>query len=175
MLTSEKDVRSLERRVQTLETQQEADCQYSKRNFLRISGVEENTGKIPNVLLMNSCNTLKTELTLGEIGRCHRVGKPEVSGPRNIPVKINSYIGRQKLFKKRSDLKKSEHGLRGTFVNEHLIHKPSKLLFEARKLVNNGKVLGAWSIDGTTELVRIKSSDDLATDTTFCYTVYYTL
>ena len=178
--THRKDIVSLEKRVQTLETQRDADDQFSKRNFLRISGVEESTGENPDSLVMNICNTLKTGLSFDDIDRCHRVGKPKENGSRDILVKFISYRTRQKLYIKRTDLKKTEHGLRGTYINEHLTQKRSKLLFEARKLAGNGKVLGAWSADGTilvkilssganpsddnpcTELIRIKTSDDLA-------------
>ncbi|XP_052271465.1 uncharacterized protein LOC127872172 [Dreissena polymorpha] len=73
------------------------------------------------------------------------------SKPRDIIVKLTSY--RAKLYLRRSKLK--DVGYKSTFINEDLTSKRSSLLFNARALVKSGRLLGAWSSDGT---ILIKDS-----------------
>lgn len=105
---------------------------------------------------MAVCKAFDTGLELSEIDRSHRIGKPKSNGPRDILVKFATYRSRQKLYAKRTGLKDEKLGYRGTFINEHLTR--SKLLFAARNMAKDGKILSAWSFDGNI-FIKVRDPD----------------
>ena len=146
----------LEVRVSNMEKQRDADDQYNKRNFLRISGVQETPDESTDDIVMGICNAIDTDLTLSEIDRTHRIGEPKPNRPKDILVKFATYRARHKLYSKRTGLKEEALGYRGIFINEHLTPKRSKLLYAARNLAKDGKIVAAWSYDGNI-LIKVRA------------------
>ena len=137
----------LKARIEMLENRAEAAEQYSRRNCLRIAGVPENQSENTDVYVIDLSRATEAEVSLDDIERSHRVGKPKNAGrPRDIIVKISSYRTRRKLYEART--KTRDRGYRGVYINEDLTKSRSKLLLKARKMVKNKLVKSAWSSDG---------------------------
>lgn len=103
---------------------------------------EESTDRKFMVLV----TALKLDIDLKDIDRTHRYGKEKNGRPKDILVKFKSYQERSAFYRARVGLKKC--GYKGIFVNEHLTYERSHLLYQARQLVKNDYLLGAWSFDG---------------------------
>ena len=89
---------------------------------------------------------LNVDLNLTEIDRSHRVGRPKDTKPHDIIVKLSTFRVRQKLYEARKKLK--DNGFEGVFINEDLTKFRNTLLFKARKLFKEIRILGAWSSTG---------------------------
>ena len=94
--------------------------QYSRRNYLRISGVKELPLESTDDIVMKMAADIGSSIELADIDRCHRVGNPNKMGTRHrdIIVKFATYRSRQNFYKLRTKLKDSGHN--GEFVNEDL-------------------------------------------------------
>ena len=106
----------LKARVVKLETASDTAEQYSRRNCVRITGIPESFNESTDDHVMSMANALNLDLTINDIDRSHRVGKP--GKPKAIIVKFATFRARQKLYKSRVQLKTS--GYEGVFVNEDL-------------------------------------------------------
>lgn len=141
----------LETKIELLELKQDDQEQYSRRNSLRIYGLQESDGEnlmesLPNLLSKET--GLDPPMQKEEICRVHRVGRkvPE-KRPRPIILKFATYQARERLFKKRLLLKKSS-ALQSVFINEDLTKRRSRLLYDARMLKKGSKITDVWTKDG---------------------------
>lgn len=127
---------AIDKRIDDLE-------QYSRRNNLRVFGVHEVQGEDTDTLLLDLFrNKLNLTITLNELDRSHRVGKP-VSGsgrPRPILVKFISYRIRAQIFTNKKMLKGSNYS-----IKEDLTKNRSNILQEAIKRYG---IANAWTRDG---------------------------
>lgn len=156
----ENENRQLQQRIQQLETAADNAEQYSRRNCLRISGVQEAETENTDDIVLNLARSIDVELSISDIDRSHRLGKPglgsgDTSRPRDIVVKFVSYRSRVKFYKARVLTK--TRGYRGVFINEHLTRSRGKLLYQARRLVKSRQLKSAWTSDG---VVLVKHLDD---------------
>lgn len=157
-LELQKENKSLVARVTVLESQADQAEQYSRRNCLRISGVQEEANENTDDFTLKVANDIGSNIQLNDIDRSHRIGNPNNKKrvkPRDIIVKFSTYRARLNFYKQRTALK--ECGYLGVFVNEDLTKKRSSLLYQARTLVKSERLKGAWSSDGT---VLIKDTED---------------
>ena len=69
--------------------------QYSRRNCVRISGVQEENNEDTDRMVQNMAYDLNVNLTLADIDRSNRVGKPRVGRQWPIMVKFATYRVRQ--------------------------------------------------------------------------------
>ena len=83
------------------------------------------------------------------------MGKPKAGKSRDIIVKLSTFRVRQRLYTARKKLK--THGYEGVFINEDLTKHRSGLLFKARTLVKERRLIGAWSSNGT---ILIKDNEE---------------
>ncbi|MCG8048365.1 MAG: Mis12 domain-containing protein [Candidatus Thiodiazotropha endolucinida] len=158
----------LKQRVETLERRVDQAEQYSRRNCLRISGVNETPTENTDDLILNLAADIGADIQLPDIDRSHRLGDRTKarSKPRDIIVKFATYRSRQNFYKKRTVLKQKGHT--GVFVNEDLTKLRSSQLYSARKLVKSDMIKGAWSSDGnilikdkSDKVHRVSAPDDL--------------
>ena len=91
-LTKEND--ELRTRVEKLEASQDDSEQYSRRNSLRISNVEETADENTDRIVLNIGNAIDADLNMEAIDRSHRVGKPVTGKTRD---KFATYRARQSL------------------------------------------------------------------------------
>lgn len=146
----------LKSRVKTLEVSVDVAEQYSRRNSLRMSGVPETATEDTDTIVLDAARDIDSEISLSDIDRSHRVGKPKVGRPRDIIIKFATYRARQKLYKQRTLLK--DRGYMGVFLNEDLTKLRMDLLYKARVRVKSKFLKGAWSSDGT---ILVKDNADV--------------
>lgn len=119
--------------------------QYSRRNSLRLSGVQERDGEDAAEVMLQILNSelkLEPPLSGSDIDRVHRVG-PKSRKDRPILIKFATYHARHKAFSNRKLLKRS-----GWFLNEDLTKIRSQLLFNAREMKRKSPIMDCWSADG---------------------------
>lgn len=148
----------LRQRIQQLEESVDNAEQYSRRNCLRVTGVPECENENTDDLILNLARSIDVELTVQDIDRSHRLGRPTNGAsprPRDIIVKFISYRSRAKFYKNRVLTKGRGH--RGVFINEHLTKSRGRLLYLARRLVKSRQLKSAWTSDG---VVLVKHMDD---------------
>lgn len=163
---------NLKLRVETLELKCDRAEQYSRRNCLRLSGVSESDDEIVDNSVLEIAAAIDANITIFEIDRSHRLGKPRLSSnssknkPRDIIIKLTSYRSRQILLKHKSKLK--DKGYKGVFLSESLTTARDNVFFQARKLVKDKEVSSAWTSDGTIivkdnnlKIHRLESQHDL--------------
>ncbi|PIK48639.1 hypothetical protein BSL78_14491 [Apostichopus japonicus] len=115
--------------------------QYSRRNCIRVFGVEEKPNENTDVLMMDLASQhLGLNLNPTDIDRSHRIGKKEPGKPRAIIVKFQNYKTRELCIKNRRKLK----GTR--LVIQEDLTKANQELLQATK--NTTLVKAAWSHDG---------------------------
>ena len=147
----------LQKSVQKLEINCDNLEQYSRRNSLRIYGLNERKeedllDKLPDFL--NKELNIEPPLLPQEICRAHRIGRPADDGSsRPCILKLSTYQARQKIYKKRSNLK---HSASQVYINEDLTQRRSELLWKACQLKKQRKIQDTWSYDGN---VLIKTLD----------------
>ena len=68
---------SLQNKVIALQTKQDENKQYSRRMFLRISGIRETKNEdVTKVLDLKFAKTMDSNIKSADIDRAHRVGRP---------------------------------------------------------------------------------------------------
>ena len=99
-----KENKTLKSNVAKLERAVDAGEQYSRRNSLRMSGIEEETGENTDRIVLDIARAIGSDIDINEIDRSHRVGKPKVGKAREIIIKFSTYRARQKLYTNRTSL-----------------------------------------------------------------------
>lgn len=164
LLQKDAEIRSLEKTVATLDVRCDQLEQYSRRISVRISGIPEKNQEDPE----HEVNAVFTAMGISPtIQRCHRVGPKSTEGkPRPLLVQFTGYRDKNLVISKRNSLRRT---MPQVFVNEDLTRKRAKLLFLARKMITDKKLLGAWSSDGRilvknnqNKIVAISSEQELS-------------
>ena len=65
----------LERRIDLLEKQNDANNQYSRRNCLRVSGIKEKPGEQMDSIAKRLSTEMKVDIDLKDIDNMHRLGR----------------------------------------------------------------------------------------------------
>ena len=143
------------KRVSQLEATAVPSEQYIWWNSLRIAGIPEGLGEDTDEQVLDLARDIDVDISLNDIDRSNRVGKPRTDKPRDIIVKFATYCARRKMYKARPTTK--DRGSKGVFLNEDLIRARSRLLFNAHNLVKSHRIQSAWSSDGT---ILIRDNDD---------------
>ena len=154
---SEKNARivQLEKKVEELIVRYDDLEQYSRRNMIRITGIEEKAGEDTDELVMKMANDLMdTPLDILEIDHSHRVGPKSPGKDRTILVKLATYRSKAKLVTNRRKLNSARvsqvlptHGNK-VYINDDLTKRRTQLLYKARMLKRENKINDAWTYDG---------------------------
>ena len=145
------ELKGLENKVKALEQKNDAHEQYSRRNNLRLHGIQETPDENLEevvVTLMNKELQLDPPLASADIDRLHRIGprNPDQSQrPRQVILKLTSYRTRERIYKSRAKLR---HSACQVYVNEDLTKPRASLLWAARQEKKKGKIQDVWSYDG---------------------------
>ena len=124
--------------------------QYSRRNCLRISGVPETEGENTDELVLDIASSrLRVNISLSDIDRSHRTGKPDINKTRSIIVKFTSYRARNTFIRDRRKLKGS-----GIVVREDLTKLNQDLLAKTK---SHQLVKSAWTTDGRITALILKN------------------
>ena len=119
---------------------------YSRRDFIRVAGVSENTKDTDDVIL-DIANKLEMSLKRDEIAVSHRVGPKNMDRPRQINARIKNYELRHRMIKSSKDLRIIS-AMENVTLNQDLTKTRNKLSYEARKLVKAGKAKSSFVWDG---------------------------
>lgn len=115
--------------------------QYTRRNNLRIYGIDEERGENTDKLIIESVNKiLGPIMSIDDVERSHRIGKFQGNKPRPIIVKFLSYRKRKQIY----DLKSKFKGT-PCVINEDLTTYRYKVLQAAKSKYGSTHV---WSSDG---------------------------
>lgn len=141
-------IHRLETRVTDLEMQNDALEQYTRRNSVRIAGIQEEDDECCETKVLDTLNSImgvSPPITADQIDRLHRVGKSNsaASKPRSIIVKFTSYRYRSRVMSQRSKLKGTNK-----YINEDLTRKRTQVLFHCRAEKREGRLRDCWSSDG---------------------------
>ena len=130
-------IRNLEKKIEEICEKNDDLEQYSRRNSLRIFGLDETEHENPSEVTLKLINSdLGISMDVTSIDRVHRVGKKvEGSKTRPIFIKFATYRDRAEVFRTRTALK--GHPTRKVFINEDLTAQRSRLLYKARQLKKN--------------------------------------
>ena len=149
----EQRIETLEKRIEELERRQDESEQYSRRNSLRISGVDQNENEdvTEKVLsLFNNTMKLSPPVSMEHIDRVHRVGPVKPGKSRPILVKFSMYRTRNSIFRAKKILKEvNQASNKNIYVNEDLTKFRSTLLYKAREMKRQKMITDCWSWDGT--------------------------
>lgn len=116
--------------------------QYTRRNSLRVFGVQETKQEdCEKKVLRVLKDKLQLDVLPEQIERCHRAGRFSENKPRSIIVKFISYKDRETVFKSKRLLKNT-----GIVIAEDLTINRLSLLRQARDAY--GDKYGVWSKDG---------------------------
>ena len=146
--TKETQITSLEERVKSLESKIDDQEQYSRRNTLRINGINESEQENTTSVALGLFNKeMALDIQLTDVDRVHRIGKKDQDGKcRPILVKFTSYRARDAVFRAKSRLKKDQ--TRKIFINEDLTKARSTVFYKARQMRKAKQVADCWTFDG---------------------------
>ena len=148
-------IEKLERRIETLESDFDSLEQYSRRNSIRLFGLEEKPGEDAAALAVSFVNKqMKVEppITIDDIDRVHRIGKkvlPNESSPHERPkpraiiIKFATYRARQRVVMQRKLIKDTDY-----YINEDLTRARSTMLYKARVMKRQKLIKETWTHDG---------------------------
>lgn len=134
-------VESLEHKVTQLENASDALEQYSRRNSIRISGIEHEEGENVYTKVIELAEKGDVTINNHDIDRAHRIGTKQ-----DILVKFISHKKRNELLKAKKAIHAQEEAI---WLAEDMTKKRSNILFEARKLRDLEKFKHVWTSDGT--------------------------
>lgn len=155
-------VARLEGNEKSMAEVQESEEQYSRRNNVRIRGVDvsptyDNTDAHVISLGLDMGVTINRE----HIDRSHRIGEKH-----DIIVKFTSYRFKEEFLAKRKRLR---HKREGVWINEDLTRTRSHLLYEARRRVRAKSLNSAYTLNGnvfvhttTGQRLKINRVEDLS-------------
>ena len=119
--------------------------QYSRRNCLLVTGVQEEIGENTDETIMKIAKEkMNMDIEPRDLDRSHRVGKPKDGKKRPIVVKFARYNDRHRFIKARK-------GLKGTRIGVQDLLSPTyaDLFKEAKILMDSMRDLKAvWTWDG---------------------------
>lgn len=140
--------------------------QYSRRNAIRITGINENENENTDDLVKDLAKKLDVDIHDTDIDRSHRSGKPGTK--RQILMKFTNYNIKRRLLKSRGKLRSTE-GCQNIYISEDLTKHRQTLFQGARQLLKERKVTKVWTWDGKVFLTdnnlrkhRIDSQNDLS-------------
>lgn len=116
--------------------------QYSRRNSIRISGIQESDARTTDEIVLSISDQYGINATSADIDRSHRVGKIVEGKNRAVLVKFTSFRARREFMIKKQDLDE------GLYFNKDLTKLHGELLYESRKLFKADRLHGAWSFGG---------------------------
>ena len=139
--------------------------QYSRRNCLRVFGVEETKEENPEEIIMNLAKGQLgiTTITPDDIERTHRVGRPTEGRPRAIIVQFMGYKMRNKFIQNRRKLKGTKIVVKEdlTYRNQQLLKTTQEHRGTDNAWSKDGKIFAHFVKDGEKIIRRIKDLEDL--------------
>lgn len=146
--------------IEALEYKLDSQEQRNRKFNLKISGIPENPGENPAVLIEQIASVLHANVTRNDFEACYRIGGSRPGKPRAILVKFNTIDAKIRLFSARKSLKEHKStAIKEIFVNEDLAPIRSKMLFIARNLKNANLIFKYWVYDSEVFIRKTENSE----------------
>lgn len=136
----EAQVASLHNEVKELKSTCDELEQYSRRNNVRISGIDENTNEFTDNIVLELAHSMDLDLSFRDLCRSHRVGRKKPC--RDIIVKFVCHNAKEAFFANKYKLKHP------VYVKEDLTRERDNLYYQCRLLRKQGKLTKVSTRDG---------------------------
>lgn len=171
----EEKINNLEQQVllvteqnKNLQAENEKLEQYSRRNSLRIMGIEEGTNEnTENIVLQLLANKLTLSVLPEHVDRCHRVGDPRKGMCRPIIIKFTSYRYRNMVFMNKKKLQGTKITIKEDLTKFRLnLYKKACEEFHFKNVwTQDGTVFvknkkGRTAVRNIDDIVRLKNLPD---------------
>ena len=112
--------------------------QYSRRETVRIVGMEEETGENLNGKVMNLAESMGCGIVQTDVSVCHRVGYKRSGGSGSRPVLVR-FVNRGLKYKFMKDQKMLKQKAHSVYINEDLTSFRAQMLqkIKAKKITSN--------------------------------------
>lgn len=120
------------------------------------AATQEGSKSVENTVLTFIRKTLHVEVNPADISTAHRLKSGPKDTTRPVLVRFTSRRVRNEVYNERKSLKGTTSSV---YISEHLTKLDSDLFYEARKLLRDKKIFGAWTQHG---LVHVRFSPDPA-------------
>ena len=131
----------LKENLKKIATKANDNEQYSRRNNIRIFGLQEDKSKSTSESVVNFLkHELDVDISHSEIDKAHPIGKSQDGKPPPLIVKFSNHRSKEKVLSRRRSLK----GKR-IFITEDLTKQNYQLLQAAKK---HSSVSSCWSHNG---------------------------
>ena len=150
--TKDTQIKQLQTRIESLESNNDAIEQYTRRNSLRVFGLPEEEGEDTasrTVSFINDTMKIEPPISVEDFDRVHRVSRKATAEPsatprpRAIIIKFATYRARHRVISKKASLKNTEY-----YINEDLTSARSTMLYKARMMKRQGHIKDVWTHDG---------------------------
>ena len=152
------EVESLRARVQTQSFELDRLQQYSRRDNIRVYGVEEKADECTNTIIVKLAHDMGVEIEEQELSVSHRLGR-KTGKPRPIIAKFVRRDTKTKMMREKKELR-GLSGYRHVFLNDDLTTLRSLLVYELKR---DETIKSVWTIDGRIICVQEEGGKDVKT------------
>lgn len=129
--------------------------QYGRRSSLRLFNVPADPDLSCDEIVVNTVrNMLKVQISVDDIERAHRLGKPNTYGNCPIIVKFKSYQTKARVYSAKSQLKGNREKI---FLTEDLTKMNHSIVVRLLELRSANQIHAFWTQDGK---IYYKSTED---------------
>ena len=150
------EVESLRARVQTQSFELDRLQQYSRRDNIRVYGIDETADECTNTIIVKLANDMGVEIPEQELSVSHRLGR-KTGKPRPIIAKFVRRDTKTKMMRSKKELR-GMSGYRNVFLNDELTTLRSKLVYELKR---DETIKSVWTIDGRIMCVQEEGGKDV--------------
>ena len=150
------EVQSLRARVQTQSFELDRLQQYSRRDNIRVYGIEEKPDECTNTIIVKLAHDMGVEIEEQELSVSHRLGR-KTGKPRPIIAKFVRRDTKSKMMRAKKELR-GVSGYRQVFLNDDLTTLRSRLVYELKR---DESIKSVWTIDGRIMCVREEGGKDV--------------
>ena len=170
----DQEIKELRERLEATEDKVNELEQYSRRLCLNVSGIPEGgQQESTNQLVIDTARMAGVEVAASDIDTSHRIGAPRTGKTRTIIVRFTNYTKRQALYNARRQIRKpltfpnstvTAETAKDVFVSDSLTRENQLILYKARQLKKEQKIVAAWSDvgklkiritkDGPTQIIK---------------------
>ena len=151
---------SLRARVQSQLFELERLQQYSRRENIRVYGIDETADECTNTIIVKLAYDMGVAISEQELS--HRLGRKTGNKPRPIIAKFVRRDSKTKMMQSKKELR-GLTGYRNVFLNDDLTTLRSRLVYELKR---DESIKSVWIIDGRIMCVQEENGKDTIRQTT---------
>lgn len=168
------NVETVEKRIETIDIEQEDLCQYLRRDCLEIHGIPETPYESTDQIVKDIGKLIDVSIGDGDISISHRLPSRRKNGrPQVIIAKFVQRTTRDSLYNARRVLKDFDTTKLGhayssknkIFLNESLTPRSRALFYEVRQFQKTEQFKSSWTKNGQVYLRKDSESDKICFNT----------